>query len=138
MGLLNGKGKQQNFHEPSCPIAKMVCPRNNDPQAGTYCPAWTEYVQTNVQTGEERIVKQCVFQAIPHFMIETLMASNRPAAAMETTRNELAKGFSEISRQMQLLPSVLHFRDPDAIDVDRTQLIATDQADGSDDGKSEQ
>lgn len=136
MSFLNGKEKKPPFDEPTCPIAKMVCPRNNDPRSGTYCPAWTEYVETNIQTGDEKITKECMFQALPKFMIETLKASNRPAAAMESTRNELAKGFSEISRQVQKLPVSLHMLMGDRddrggrdLEASRTHLIATDKDD---------
>ena len=93
--------------EPKCPIANMVCPRNNDPKRGKYCPAWLEYTETNVQTGEERITKECSFQAIPRFFVETIKASNRPAAAMESSRNEIARGFQELNSQVQRIPALL-------------------------------
>lgn len=93
--------------EAKCPLANMVCPRNNDPKAGKYCPAWLEYTETNVQSGEERIQKECVFTAMPKFMVETLKASNRPAAAVESTRNEIARGFDEISQRMERIPALL-------------------------------
>lgn len=64
------------------------CPQRND-ESG--CPAWVEYMQENTATGEQRLRKECLFQALPVFMIETIKAANRPAAAMESTRNELAQ-----------------------------------------------
>lgn len=64
------------------------CPQSNDEKG---CPAWVEYMQTNAATGEERLQKECLFQALPVFMIETIKAANRPAAAVESTRNELAQ-----------------------------------------------
>lgn len=93
--------------EPKCPIANMVCPRNSDPQQGKYCPAWTEYAETNLQTGEERIKKECMFQAMPRFMIETVKAANRPAAAMESTRNEIARSFQELNDNVRRIPALL-------------------------------
>lgn len=93
--------------EPKCPIAQMVCPRNNDPKAGKYCPAWTEYMQTNVATGEERLQRECVFQALPVFLIEGIKASNRPAAAAESMRNEVARGFEEVSHRLERIPALL-------------------------------
>jgi hypothetical protein len=93
--------------KPKCPIAGMVCPRNNDPEAGSYCPAWVEYTQTNLHTQEERTAKECLFQALPVFLVETLRAANRPAAAVESTRNEIARGFAEISHHMQRIPATL-------------------------------
>lgn len=95
------------MREPKCPIVNMICPRNNDPKAGKYCPAWTEYAETNIQTGEERLKKECMFQAMPRFLIECVKASNRPAAAMESSRNEIAKGFQELSHRVQQIPALL-------------------------------
>lgn len=83
--------------EPKCPIANMVCPRNSDPAKGKYCPAWTEYVETNEHTGEERMQKECVFTAMPKFMIYSARAANRPAAAIESARNELVSGFTKMT-----------------------------------------
>lgn len=78
------------------------CPQSNGPDG---CPAWTEFMQTSVATGEERLQKECLFQALPVFMIETIKAVNRPAAAMESTRNELAsqlqRGFAALGGVMQ-------------------------------------
>lgn len=95
------------MREPKCPIANMRCPRNNDPERGAYCPAWTEYAETNAATGEERVTKECMFQALPRFMVEVVRASNRPAAAVESTRNELAKGFAEVTQAMHRMPEVM-------------------------------
>lgn len=95
------------MREPKCPIAGMVCPRNSDPQRGKYCPAWTEYAETNIQSGEERIKRECMFQAMPRFMIECVRAANRPAAAMESSRNEIARGFEELNQRVQKIPALL-------------------------------
>ena len=122
--------------EEKCPIAKMVCPRNNDPQRGKYCPCWTEYTETNLQTGEERLTKECFFDAMPRFMIETVKACNRPAAALEYTRNELAKGLTHVASQLQHLPRALAEQSSQSQqrlgrDANRDEwehaLIATDQ-----------
>lgn len=86
--------------EHKCPIAGMKCPRNADPANGRFCPAWTEYVETNEQTGEERIRRECVFQAMPKFMMFAVRAANRPAAAIESTRNEIADGFARVSQTL--------------------------------------
>lgn len=40
------------------------CPQRNDEQG---CPWWWEYVQTNIATGEEKVVKQCGKAALPCF-----------------------------------------------------------------------
>lgn len=84
------------MREPKCPIAGIRCPRNNDPEKGTYCPAWTEYMESNPQ-GEERLQKECLFSAMPKFMIHTLAAANRPAAAIESLRNETTDHLGQIA-----------------------------------------
>jgi hypothetical protein len=69
------------------------CPGRNDDQG---CPAWVEYMQENVATGEQRLHKECLFQALPVFLVEVVKASNRPAAAVESMRNEVAGGFARL------------------------------------------
>lgn len=80
------------------------CPQRNDENG---CPAWVEYTQENPQTGEQRIQKQCLFQALPVFLIESIKAANRPAAAIESTRNELAEqlqqGFGALVQALPML-----------------------------------
>lgn len=70
------------------------------PESEKGCPCWTEIVETNIQTGEERITKDCLLKLMPRLLIEVIKASNRPAAAIESTRNalveNLTKGFSSI------------------------------------------
>lgn len=98
--------------EQKCPIANMKCPKNSDPAKGKYCPAWTEYMETNPQTGEERLQKECLFQAMPRFMIETIKAANRPAAAIESTRNEIANGMSTVFTMLSHFPEIKVNNDP--------------------------
>ena len=76
------------------------CPQSNG-QDG--CPAWVEIMQTNTATGEERLHKDCLFQQLPHLMVEVVKASNRPAAAVEEARNEIANGFNQLNQVMPLL-----------------------------------
>lgn len=95
------------MREPKCPIANMRCPRNNDPEKGAYCPAWTETLEHNAETGEERIQKECMFQALPRWMMHVVSASNRPAAAVESTRNEIAQGFAQVTQAMHKIPEMV-------------------------------
>jgi len=60
------------------------------------CPAWWEVIETNAN-GEERINRGCGFAMLPTFLIEVIKASNRPAAAVESTRNEIAQGFARLA-----------------------------------------
>jgi hypothetical protein len=84
------------------------CPENH----GAYgCPCWIVMTWTS-PVGEERTAGECIFQALPKMMVEVIKASNRPAAAIESTRNEIAKGFAalaslamlEAPNELQALP----------------------------------
>lgn len=77
------------------------CPQRNDEQG---CPCWCELVETNTVTGEERINKKCLFQLLPSILIELIKASNRPAAAIESTRNEMA---SKLDQGFKLIGSIV-------------------------------
>ena len=70
------------------------------PESEKGCPCWTELLETNIQTGEERITKDCLFKLMPRLMVEVIKASNRPAAAIESTRNaliyNLTRGFGSL------------------------------------------
>lgn len=79
------------------------CPERNDAQG---CPAWIEYMQEHVGTGEQRLSKECLFQALPVFLVEVIKASNRPAAAAESTRNEIVNGFAALIEMTQKVPSL--------------------------------
>lgn len=74
------------------------------------CPCWIEpesgFMETNTQTGEERIVQGCFFQVLPRLMAHVVRASNRPAAALETWRNEMANGFAHIGDVMSTMKQI--------------------------------
>jgi hypothetical protein len=61
------------------------CPGNNGPKG---CPEWIEYVEQD-EKGMQRITEECGRQAWPKWMGHVLSAANRPAAAIENTRNAL-------------------------------------------------
>lgn len=77
------------------------CPQRADADG---CPAWVEYMQENVASGEQRLHKECLFQALPVFLTEVIRASNRPAAAVESVRNELAQGLGALALAARRLP----------------------------------
>ena len=83
-----------------CPLIGAVCPQNNDPARGNYCPIWWEASLVNVQTGETALRKECGWSLLPVFLIEVIKASNRPAAAIESTRNEIAEGLTNVAREI--------------------------------------
>jgi hypothetical protein len=60
------------------------------------CPMWWETVATSLD-GEVKIIKSCGFTQLPTYLIEVVKASNRPAAAVESARDEIAKGFGQVS-----------------------------------------
>lgn len=64
------------------------------PESEKGCPCWTEIIETNIQTGAERITKDCLFKLMPRLMIEVIKASNRPAAAVESMRNSLVENLA--------------------------------------------
>lgn len=65
------------------------CPQNSGENG---CPCWVELFAINHATGQQEPKKSCLFQALPFLLTEVIKASNRPAAAMESMRNEIMKG----------------------------------------------
>lgn len=91
------------------------CPANGDPKRGRFCVMWWETLQTNPTTGEERMLRSCGFSQLPVYLIEVIKASNRPAAAVESTRNEIAQGLARVAQAAAL------FNGQDAIEDRRTK-----------------
>lgn len=70
------------------------CPERND-QDG--CPAWIDgVVETNVQTGEIRVVRQCMLPKIPEWFTLVIQSANRAAKAAEITRNKTVESFEAL------------------------------------------
>lgn len=87
-----------------CAFVGRECPKTNDESAKIFCPAWSEgVIWTNLQTGEEKIVN-CSLRAMMPALVEVIKASNRPAEAIESTRNELStqlrRGFGVLGQAM--------------------------------------
>lgn len=68
------------------------------------CPAWTGLVETNLVTGEVRNKEDCVYKLLPSLMVEVIKAANRPAAAVESCRNEIVLGLKRIADNMPAAP----------------------------------
>ena len=66
------------------------------------CPMFWE-TMWNITTGEEKLIKSCGFEQLPHYLTEVVKASNRPAAAIESTRNEIVNGFVKLTKSTMLL-----------------------------------
>ncbi len=70
------------------------CPQSNNENG---CPMWWEIIETNTETGKERVRKACGYILMPLFLTEVIKASNRPAAAIEATRNALVESLTRLS-----------------------------------------
>lgn len=70
------------------------CPQSNDENG---CPAWNEIIMTNVQTGEDKLVKGCNFQLLPFLITESIKASNVSSNTSADIKNEVAKGFAALA-----------------------------------------
>ena len=68
------------------------CPQSNDANG---CPWWWETIQTNTDTGEERVHKDCGKASLPMFMTEVIKASNRPAGEISAMREEISRSVNE-------------------------------------------
>ena len=64
------------------------------------CPVWWETIWEQA-SGETKIVKGCGFEQLPMYLTEVVKASNRPAAAVESMRNEMAKNAKHFIGVMQ-------------------------------------
>ena len=66
------------------------------------CPLWWSYAETDVLTGAERLTETCGLTAAPKFFEHVIRASNRPAAAIESTRNEILNGLGAVANVMNI------------------------------------
>jgi hypothetical protein len=81
------------------------CPKDGRGDRSDGCPLWW---RTRWQNGaEEKEIVDCGLVQLPTYLAEVIKASNRPAAAIESTRNEISAGFAQVVRQMM---RVLPFR----------------------------
>ena len=61
------------------------CPQSNGENG---CPMWWEFSATNVESNQPVLKKMCGYQALPTFLTEVIVASNRPAAEIGAMRCE--------------------------------------------------
>ena len=78
-------------------LKAFACITGDCPQSVEGCPMWSEIIQTNISNGEERMLCGCYPQISLLADVEVIKASNRPAAAVESTRNEIVKGFEKVT-----------------------------------------
>ncbi len=71
----------------------VECPESNT-RSG--CPAWVEYAQKNLQTGEERIKRGCLGQELIPLLVEVVAAANRAPAEVSAARSEIVGCFQQL------------------------------------------
>ena len=94
-----------------CVIAGRPCPENNDPTGGDYCPAWVnDLVETNLKTGEERVLQDCIHRHQGRLMAYVIQASNRPAEEIGRMSGELqsvlARSLVEVAQAITRAPAL--------------------------------
>lgn len=62
------------------------------------CPMWWNTVHTDGAT--IKTISSCGYEQLPLYLIEVVKASNRPAAAVESCRNEVALGLARVASVM--------------------------------------
>ena len=72
------------------------CPKDGAADGTRGCPRWWKTVQVSV-TGETKVWEECGDVHWPVYATEIIKASNRPAAAIESTRNEMVRGLAAIA-----------------------------------------
>jgi hypothetical protein len=87
-----------------CAIVGMACPQTADPNAKWFCPCWQPMTLTNPATGDTKIIN-CNFEARTFLDIEVIRAVNAPAAEIEATRAEIAKGFGTLAKIVAAIAS---------------------------------
>ena len=82
------------------------CPESNTEKG---CPCWTELIEVNAETGQERVNKNCLFQLMPNLLIEVIKASNRPAAEMSAMRGDVINKIQQLSHVVvKTFPEIIH------------------------------
>ena len=76
------------------------CPKRNDVDG---CPGWWEIIYEELNTNAVKVEKGCYLTHLPKMMVEVIKASNRPAAAVESCRNEIVNGFSNVSSALRFI-----------------------------------
>lgn len=71
------------------------CRKQNE----TSCPGFVNYMETNEQNGEQRLVKTCVFQMLPTIIIQNTARSSGVQKALEGVRNSIIDNFKLIKKE---------------------------------------
>ncbi|RLA91574.1 MAG: hypothetical protein DRG20_00925 [Deltaproteobacteria bacterium] len=65
----------------------------------TDCPCYLEYFEINQKTGEQRLVKTCLFRLLPRLLIENTKSADGLHSALNSLRNTV---FDRITRAIEL------------------------------------
>ncbi len=84
--------------EGKCALINGVCPKTSDSREKRYCPFWDDdpMIWENTATGEQKVF-HCSAMMMMRTQKEVIAASNRPAAAVESVRNEIANGMAQVA-----------------------------------------
>ena len=74
------------------------CPKDGASDGSRGCPWWWKTTHENVSTNEIKVIEECGKVQLPLFLVEVIKASNRPAAAVESARNEISRLVAEVGR----------------------------------------
>lgn len=77
-----------------------TCPRCPNRYSKVGCPCWVSKSAGLLKmspAGETAFIEGCYYEIMPWMMVEVIKASNRPAAAVESTRNEIVRGFQQLT-----------------------------------------
>lgn len=89
-----------------------ACPQSNGENG---CPSWWELVGEDM--GKQPVLKKgCGHALLPELLLHVIVASNRPAAAVESMRNEMAKDMVGLITVLGFHPPVVRTVGGRAID----------------------
>ena len=71
------------------------CRKQNE----TSCPGYVNYMETNEQTQEQRLVKTSVFQMLPTIIIQNTTRSNGVQKALEGVRNSIVNNINLLKKE---------------------------------------
>ena len=74
------------------------CPQSNGENG---CPMWWEFMAFEIGSSKEELKKMCGYQALPIFLIETVRASNRPAAELGALRTAFVNKMEQVEQSMK-------------------------------------
>jgi len=90
-----------------CAIINGECPKTSDPDAKRFCPAWDEHGIVWEKNDGTTLVYNCAFQSLAPALMNVMKAGNRAASAVESNRNEMVNGLSNVTSAIQEVDKAL-------------------------------